>query len=309
MSHKLVQAVFKTNLRLSLKMVALCLAEHADEETRKAWPGLDTIQAQCDLSRRYVLSALETLVDLKLITRRFEGKKSVVTTFASRNDAVWKSDFKATEKLLVNRKKKSGGTMRMATPKGAHDDTEGCTSRHEICRHVHPNHHEPSSEPPTEPPAVPNAKPHACASDVQPHSGDKAGPDRLEAGSINDQDRPDSWPEESNVIPIRPAIQIGQSVEEALMPLSEAALRNHVEIEGAAKRLAEATDIDVKELQAQMDKISPGSDARRMKAMAIGMSRDDLKRLNADPDQALANHRAKAATFADWQEAMREAVA
>ena len=68
MSVKVTRIIWKTrNLSPATKMVALCIADHANNESLVAYPSYDTIMEECELSRMTVARAIKRIAKLGLV--------------------------------------------------------------------------------------------------------------------------------------------------------------------------------------------------------------------------------------------------
>ena len=64
MSYTAVQAVLKNSKQSgTTKLVLVCIAEHSNKESGKAWPGIETLAGYCNVSKQSIHNALNKLVE------------------------------------------------------------------------------------------------------------------------------------------------------------------------------------------------------------------------------------------------------
>ena len=136
MSVKLMTAVFESNLETTEKFVLLCLADHASDDGKNAFPSVQLICKKTSLSERSVRGALARLRDTGHI---------VIQRYATQH-------FPTCYQLTLGRPAESAplnfrgasGAVRGAS--GAKTETQGCSTCIPEVQQVHPNHQEPSEE-------------------------------------------------------------------------------------------------------------------------------------------------------------------
>lgn len=75
------QEVFFSDLSANAKIVRLCLAMHADHKNRSAFPSLNTMAKECNLSKHSIIKAIKELEDRAWIMR--QQRKLPSSNFAS----------------------------------------------------------------------------------------------------------------------------------------------------------------------------------------------------------------------------------
>lgn len=65
-SYQAVKAVLKNSTQKgTVKLVLVCIAEHYNEKTKTAWPGIETLADYCNVSKQSIHNALNKLVEDK----------------------------------------------------------------------------------------------------------------------------------------------------------------------------------------------------------------------------------------------------
>jgi hypothetical protein len=122
MSVAAMTAAWSVDCEPSQKLILLALADHANDETWKAWPSLGHLSKKTGLNRRTVSRCIEQLLEKKLIGRINRGQESTVYQL---NVASWGHDAPRGDKPLGAQSHKDKGDKPLGVgascPKGRGD--------------------------------------------------------------------------------------------------------------------------------------------------------------------------------------------
>lgn len=133
MSIAAMAEAWKVDCEPSQKLVLLALADHANDETWKAWPSLGHLSKKTGLNRRTVSRCIEQLTKRKLIGRINRGRESTIYHL---HVAIWGQETPSGDTPLEAQSHEGGGDTPLGVgascPEGRGDTPHEPSDNHQL---------------------------------------------------------------------------------------------------------------------------------------------------------------------------------